>query len=127
MLLPFPVLRLKPKANAKAIRHGAAWVHDTAVVTGRRRRKIAPGRIALLENDTRTPLALIAVNPGSRIFARMPERDPTAEIGPVGRRAGDIDHVARHAEVFTGFDGPDHPLHSHLAESGYLKVLVFRL
>ena len=27
----------------------------------------------------------------------------------------------------TGFAGPDHPLHPHLAESGYLKVITFRI
>ena len=36
-----------------------------------------------------------------------------------GGRAGQIIH--------TGFAGPDHPVHPHLAESGYLKSLVFRL
>jgi len=27
----------------------------------------------------------------------------------------------------TGFAGPDHPQHPHLAESGYLKAITFRL
>ncbi len=39
-------------------------------------------------------------------------------IGRGGRR-GQIIH--------TGFAGPDHPLLPHLAESGYLKALTFRL
>ena len=39
-------------------------------------------------------------------------------IGKAGR-AGPLIH--------TGFAGPDHPLHPHLAESGYLKALFFRL
>ncbi len=39
-------------------------------------------------------------------------------IGRAGRR-GQILH--------TGFAGPDHPLLPQLAESGYLKSLVFRL
>jgi 23S rRNA (cytosine1962-C5)-methyltransferase len=42
----------------------------------------------------------------------------TRGIGKAGR-AGQIVH--------TGFAGPDHPLLPHLAESGYLKALVFRL
>ncbi|MEM8691147.1 MAG: class I SAM-dependent methyltransferase [Pseudomonadota bacterium] len=29
--------------------------------------------------------------------------------------------------IHTGFAGPDHPMHSHLAESGYLKALFFAL
>jgi 23S rRNA (cytosine1962-C5)-methyltransferase len=39
-------------------------------------------------------------------------------IGRAGRR-GQI--------VWTGFAGPDHPTLPHLAESGYLKTLFFRL
>jgi len=29
--------------------------------------------------------------------------------------------------IHTGFAGPDHPLLPHLAESGYLKAVFFRL
>ena len=29
--------------------------------------------------------------------------------------------------IHTGFAGPDHPMHSHLAERGYLKALFFAL
>jgi len=77
---PLPVLRLKPKANARAIRHGAPWVYDNEIVTDRRTRAIAPGQIALLEDADRQPLAQVAVNPGSRIFARVLERDPSKPI-----------------------------------------------
>ena len=45
----------------------------------------------------------------------------TASLRGIGRaeREGALIH--------TGFAGPDHPLHPHLAESGYLKALFFRL
>lgn len=78
-----PVIRLKPKANARAIRHGAPWVFDNEVVTDRRTRSLAPGTIAVLEDDARQPLALVAVNPRSRILGRVLERplpDPAPEI-----------------------------------------------
>ena len=39
-------------------------------------------------------------------------------IGRAGRR-GQV--------IYTGFAGPDHPLMPHLAESGYLKSVFFRL
>lgn len=39
-------------------------------------------------------------------------------IGKAGKRA---------QIVYTGFAGPDHPLHPALAEQSYLKTLVFRL
>ncbi|MEL7257645.1 MAG: class I SAM-dependent rRNA methyltransferase [Pseudomonadota bacterium] len=70
-----PVIRLKPKANAAAIRHGAPWVYDNELVTDRRTKAIAPGSIAILEDAARAPLALVAVNPSSRIMARVLSRD----------------------------------------------------
>ncbi|MEM7732281.1 MAG: class I SAM-dependent rRNA methyltransferase [Pseudomonadota bacterium] len=75
-----PVIRLKPKANTRAIRHGAPWVFDNEVVTDRRTRKIAPGTICLLEDADRAQVALVGVNPGSKIFARVLDRDLTARI-----------------------------------------------
>ncbi|MEQ8401498.1 MAG: class I SAM-dependent rRNA methyltransferase [Roseovarius sp.] len=78
---PFPVIRLKPKANTRAIRHGAPWVFDNELVTDRRTKAIAPGSIAVLEDAGREPLALVAVNPNSRIMARVLDLDTGAEIG----------------------------------------------
>ncbi|MEL6647709.1 MAG: RlmI/RlmK family 23S rRNA methyltransferase, partial [Pseudomonadota bacterium] len=77
---PLPVVRLKPKANARAIRFGAPWVYDNEVVTDRRTRKITPGMICILEDADRAPLGLVAVNPNSRIFARVLERDTQVTI-----------------------------------------------
>ncbi|MEQ8897103.1 MAG: class I SAM-dependent rRNA methyltransferase [Roseovarius sp.] len=80
-LSPLPVIRLNPKAHARAIRHGAPWVFDNEIVTDRRTKAIAPGSIALLEDAGREPLALVAVNPKSRIMARVLDLDTGAEIG----------------------------------------------
>ncbi|WP_323764986.1 RSP_2647 family RNA methyltransferase [Marinovum sp.] len=71
-----PVIRLKPKANARAIRHGAPWVFANEVVTDRRTRNIEPGALAVLEDADRTPLALVAANPTSKIIGRVLSRDP---------------------------------------------------
>ncbi len=76
----FPVVRLKPKANARAIRHGFPWIYDNELVLDRRAKKIAPGSIASLEDNERNPLGLIAFNAGSRIAGRMLERDVGAVI-----------------------------------------------
>ncbi len=76
----YPVIRLKPKANARAIRHGFPWVYDNELVIDRRTRKIDPGTIAVLEDGERRPLGLVAVNPGSRITCRMIDRDIDAVI-----------------------------------------------
>ncbi|MGH1578727.1 RSP_2647 family RNA methyltransferase [Planktotalea sp.] len=76
----FPVLRLKPKANARAIRHGAPWVYDNELVLDRRSKNLAPGTIAVLEDTERKPMGLVAANPLSRITARMIERDVSVAI-----------------------------------------------
>ncbi|WP_439140861.1 RSP_2647 family RNA methyltransferase [Planktotalea sp.] len=80
---PFPVLRLKPKANARAIRHGAPWVYDNELVLDRRSKNLTPGTIAVLEDAERRPMGLVAANPLSRITARMIERDVTVVIDQV--------------------------------------------
>ncbi|NIZ08773.1 RSP_2647 family RNA methyltransferase [Pseudooceanicola sp. HF7] len=75
-----PVIRLKPKTDARRIRHGAPWVYANELVTDRRTKALAPGTIALLEDSERQPLALVAFNGESRIIARVLG---TPESGPV--------------------------------------------
>ncbi|MEI4231758.1 RSP_2647 family RNA methyltransferase [Roseovarius sp. D22-M7] len=76
----YPVIRLRPKVQDRAIRHGAPWVFDNEIVTDRRTKALAPGTIAVLEDAERAPLGLVAVNPTSKIMARMLDRDPGARI-----------------------------------------------
>jgi 23S rRNA (cytosine1962-C5)-methyltransferase len=73
-------VRLRPKAQPRAIRHGFPWVYDNELVTDRRSRGLEPGEIAVLEDAERTPLALVTVNANSRIIARVMDRDPAATI-----------------------------------------------
>lgn len=75
-----PVVRLRPKAEARAIRHGFPWVYADELVTDRRTQALAPGALAVLEDAERRPLGLVTVNTGSRIIARMLDRDPEAVI-----------------------------------------------
>lgn len=75
-----PVVRLKPKAEARAIRHGFPWVFLNEIVADRRSRAVAPGTLARLEDSDRRPLGLVAVNMGSRIACRMLDIDPLAVI-----------------------------------------------
>ncbi|TNF63899.1 MAG: RlmI/RlmK family 23S rRNA methyltransferase, partial [Rhodobacteraceae bacterium] len=75
-----PVIRLKPKANARAIRHGFPWVYADELVTDRRTKALAPGALAVLEDAERQPLGLFAFNPLSKIIARQIDRDPGARI-----------------------------------------------
>ncbi len=75
-----PRIRLKPKANARGLRHGFPWVYANEIVADRRTRKIPAGALAVLEDDKRKPVALVAVNPESKIMCRVLDRDPTAKL-----------------------------------------------
>ncbi len=75
-----PRIRLKPKANARALRHGFPWVYSNELVTDRRTRKLAPGTLAVLEDEGQRPLGVVAVNPDSKIIARMLDRDCDVDI-----------------------------------------------
>jgi len=66
-----PVVRLIPKANARAIRHGYPWVYANEMVLDRRTKGLAPGTLAILQDANRAPIGLVAFNPLSKIAARM--------------------------------------------------------
>ena len=75
-----PVVRLTPKGDARAIRHGFPWVYANELVTDRRTKALAPGTLAVLEDSNRVPMGVVAVNPASKIIARMLDADPAAQI-----------------------------------------------
>ncbi|WP_170414109.1 RSP_2647 family RNA methyltransferase [Ruegeria atlantica] len=75
-----PRIRLKPKANARGLRHGFPWVYANDIVTDRRTRKIPAGALAVLEDEKRAPIALVAVNPDSKIMCRVLDRDLDAQL-----------------------------------------------
>ena len=75
-----PVVRLRPKAEARAIRHGFPWVYADELVTDRRTQGLTPGVIATLEDAERRVLGTVTVNPKSKIIARMLDRDAEAPI-----------------------------------------------
>ncbi len=77
---PLPTVRLKPKAEARAIRHGFPWVYADELVTDRRTQGLPPGALAVLEDGERRALGLVTVNTGSKIIARMLDRDPDAVV-----------------------------------------------
>ena len=81
MTQPLPVVRLRPKADARALRHGFPWVYADELVTDRRTQGLTPGAFAVLEDAERRPLGVVTVNPASKIIARMMDRDPAAVIG----------------------------------------------
>ncbi|UYV38864.1 class I SAM-dependent rRNA methyltransferase [Rhodobacteraceae bacterium D3-12] len=72
---PYPFVRLKPKSDARRLRHGHPWVFANDMVSDRRTKAIAPGGIAVLQDAERRDIGLVAVNPNSKIFCRMLSRD----------------------------------------------------
>ena len=75
-----PVLRLKPKMDPRRIRFGYPWVYDNELVLDRRSKSITPGSLAILEDADRTPMALVAANPGSRIAGRVLDNADVTEL-----------------------------------------------
>lgn len=75
-----PIVRLRPKAEARAVRLGFPWVYADELVTDRRTSALAPGALAVLEDGDRRQIGLVTVNTKSKIIARMLDRDVTAQI-----------------------------------------------
>ncbi|SHL68123.1 SAM-dependent methyltransferase [Roseovarius litoreus] len=122
-LSPYPVVRLKPKAQAaRAVRHGFPWIYDNELVTDRRSRSLAPGTIAVLEDAERTPIALVAVNPGSRIMARVLDRDSRARIDEGWLRARLVRALALRERLY---DAPFYRL-VHAEADGLPGVVIDR-
>ena len=75
-----PVLRLKPKADARRIRFGHPWAWADDLVLDRRSRAIPAGAVAVLEDAERRPLGVGIATVGAKIGLRLLDRDPDAAI-----------------------------------------------
>jgi 23S rRNA (cytosine1962-C5)-methyltransferase len=117
-----PTIRLNPKANARAIRHGSPWVFDNELVVDRRTKNLTPGAIARLEDAERNFLALVGVNPNSRIFARVLDRDPDMAIDEAWF-APRVKHALQHREML--YSEPFYRL-IHAEADGLPGVIVDR-
>lgn len=117
-----PVVRLRPKAEARAIRHGFPWVYADELVTDRRTQALAAGTICTLEDDARRPLATVTVNTKSKIIARVLDRDAGAVID----RAWIAGRLARALELRARlFDEPFYRL-VHAEADGLPGVIIDR-
>ena len=76
-----PTVRLRPKAEARAIRHGFPWVYADELVTDRRTMTLAAGSIVMLEDAERRALGVATINPKSKIIVRVLDRNEGADIG----------------------------------------------
>ncbi|ABD55606.1 RSP_2647 family RNA methyltransferase [Jannaschia sp. CCS1] len=76
----FPVLRLKPKADARRIRHGHPWAWADDLVLDRRSKAVPAGALAILEDAERQRIGVGVATVGARIGLRVLDRAPDAEI-----------------------------------------------
>ena len=102
-----PTIRLRPRADARRIRHGHPWAFADDLVLDRRAKAIPPGTVATLEDAERRPLATVAVNPLSRIAVRVLDPDPEAAIDRAWLRAKVAAAAALRAPLY---DAPFHRL-----------------
>ena len=117
-----PTVRLKPKAEARAIRHGFPWVYADELVTDRRTQNLAPGALAVLEDGERRPLGLVTVNTKSKIIARVLDRDPAAVIDQAWFEARLSRALALRAQLY---DAPFYRL-VHAEADGLPGVVIDR-
>ncbi|MGR3540385.1 MAG: RSP_2647 family RNA methyltransferase [Hasllibacter sp.] len=117
-----PVIRLRPKADARRVRRGAPFLGPADLVLDRRARALAPGTIATLEDAERRALATVAVAPEARLAARVLDPDPTAEIDAAWLRA----RIERAAALRSrAYDAPFHRL-IHAEGDGLPGLIVDR-
>jgi len=118
----YPVVRLKPKTAARAIRHGFPWIFADELVTDRRTRTLAPGALAVLEDAEREPLGLVTVNLASKIIARMIDPDVDAVVDAVWLEVRLARALALRARLF---DAPYYRL-VHAEADGLPGVVIDR-
>ncbi|MGB0905674.1 MAG: RSP_2647 family RNA methyltransferase, partial [Mangrovicoccus sp.] len=115
-------VRLRPKANARALRWGQPWVYADELVTDRRTKALAPGSLAILEDAERAPLGLVAVTPNSKIIARMLDRDAEAVIDQAWFAAKLASALAMRSRIY---DAPFYRL-IHAEADGLPGVIIDR-
>lgn len=75
-----PRIRLLPKTDPRPVRRGVPWLYANQLVMDRRTKALEPGSFAVLQDAERRDLALVAVNPSSKIAARILDHDPAATV-----------------------------------------------
>lgn len=119
---PYSIVRLLPKADARAVRHGFPWVYSNELVLDRRTKQMAGGTLAILEDANRVPMGVVAVNPASKIICRMLDQDPNAVIDEAWFAARFTRALAHRARMF---DAPFYRL-IHAEADGLPGVIVDR-
>ena len=95
-----PVLRLKPKADARRIRHGHPWAWADELVLDRRSKAVPDGTVAVLEDGARVPLGTGVASVGAKIGFRLLDADPDAVIDAAWLRARLAAALAFRAQLY---------------------------
>lgn len=95
-----PVLRLRPKTSAQRFRFGAPWIFADETVLDRRTKALSPGTLVELQDNDRRPFGIGAINPGSKIIARILDLDPNAAIDQAWLRARVARALALRAHIY---------------------------
>ncbi|GAB5445660.1 RSP_2647 family RNA methyltransferase [Gymnodinialimonas sp.] len=119
---PFPVLRLKPKADARRIRHGHPWAWADDLVLDRRSKGVSAGALVMLEDAERQPIGIGIATVGARIGLRVLDRAPGAVIDTDWLRAR---ITAAHALRAALYDAPFYRL-IHAEGDGLPGLIVDR-
>lgn len=119
---PYSIVRLKPKTDARSLRHGFPWVYSNQLVTDRRTKALPAGALAILEDEAREPIGLVTVNTESKIIARMLDRDVNAVIDQTWFETK-VAKALAHRETL--FDAPFYRL-IHAEADGLPGVIVDR-
>jgi 23S rRNA (cytosine1962-C5)-methyltransferase len=117
-----PIIRLRPKTDPRRIRRGFPWVYANELVTDRRTKALAPGTIARLEDGERRALATVAVNPHSKIIARVLDQDADTQINTDWLRTRITTALALRTQLY---DAPFYRL-IHAEADGLPGVVVDR-
>ncbi len=119
---PFPVVRLKPKTDARNVRFGYPWIYANQLVTDRRTKSIEAGSLAILHDENRVPLGIVTVNPNSKIIGRMIDRNVDAVIDQAWFEAKFATALSHRERLF---DAPFYRL-IHAESDGLPGVIVDR-
>lgn len=96
----YPVLRLRPNADARRIRWGHPWAWADDLVLDRRARAIPAGDLALLQDAQGAALGLGVANVGAKIALRILDRNPDAVIDGAWLKAKIAAAFAHRAQIY---------------------------
>lgn len=75
-----PRIRFRDKRGGRFLREGLPWAYADEIAFDRRTKALAPGAVAVLEDEERRPVATVALNAETQVALRFLDSDPEARI-----------------------------------------------